>query len=196
MDGLNDISLGIVMILLSIYSITRSRLGPALNAIAFIGLVLIIVGSLSFVKSRLVPPRVGVVKFGPQAKKRLKNAVMVTFALVIAVLATWYLSAENIFQEPTWDRLPKWVTVFDVDIFFSLLTIALFSVLAYSFALPRFYLYGLLIGLGNLFSTILLVYRSITFQYPLAIAGLAILGIGVFLLIRFMRTYPIRSVEA
>ena len=157
------------MILLSLYSTTRNILGPVLNAIVFLSVVLIVVGSLSFLKSRLAPPRVGIVKFGPQTKARLKKAVIATAILVLAVLVTWYLSASNIFlQEPTWKRLPSWVTEFDVDIFFALLTIALFSSITYSFSVQRFYLYGLLFGFGMLLSTVLRVYRGIEFQYPMA----------------------------
>ncbi|MBC8504740.1 MAG: hypothetical protein ISR58_20530 [Anaerolineales bacterium] len=195
-DGLNDISLGIVMIVLSLYSFTRNLLGPVLNAVAILIVVLIAVGSLSFIKSRLVPPRVGIVKFGSQTKTRLIKAVSATAILVLAVLATWYISASDIiFQEPTWERLPRWVTDFDVDIFFTLLTIALFSSIAYSFSVLRFHLYGLLFGFGMLLSTILSVYRGIEFQYPMAFSGLVILGIGIYILFQFMKSYPRHSEE-
>ncbi len=195
-DGLNDISLGLVLILLSLYSVTRSFLGPVLNAIAFISATLIVVGAISYLKKRLVPPRVGLVKFGPQVKKRLQNALIATSVLLIATLATWVLSAKDILQEPAWERLPQWATDFDIDIAFSILIIAFFCALAYSFAMPRFYLYGLLIGLGNLSSIILLVNKGIKFEFPLAFAGLVIAGFGVLLLIRFLNNYSIPSEEA
>ncbi len=185
-DGLNDISLGMVLILLSVYSMTRSALGPVLNAIFIISATLIVVGAISFIKNRLVPQRIGLVRFGPQVKQRLRIALILIVVLVIATLATWTLSAQDVLQEPVWERLPQWVTDFDVDIVFSILIIAFFCVLAYSFRIFRFYLYGLLIGIGILISTIQSVYYGKQFDFPLAIAGLVILGIGIFLLIRFL----------
>ncbi len=194
-DGLNDISLGMVLILLSVYSVTRSALGPALNAIFIISATLIVVGAISYLKNRLVPQRIGLVRFGPQAKKRLRIALILIVVLVIATLATWALSAQDTIQEPVWERLPQWVTDFDVDIVFSILIITFFCVLAYSFHVVRFYLYGLLIGIGILLSTIQSVYQGKQFDFPLAIAGLIIVGIGIYLLIRFLNSYSTPTEE-
>ncbi len=195
-DGINDISLGIVLILMSLYSVSRALLGPKLNVVVFLGTVLIVTGVLSYIKTRIVPPRVGRVKFGTQTKKRLKNALIVTSVLVIASLATWFLSASGNINEPIWERLPQWVSDFDVDIIFTILIITFFSVAAYTLALQRFYLYGLLFGFGNLTSTILLIYQGVLFQYLLAISDLVIVGIGVYFLIRFMQSYPVPLEEA
>jgi len=195
-DGLNDISFGLVLVLLSVYSLTRNLLGPVLNAIFIIVTTMIIAGSISVFKNRLVPPQVGLVKFSPPVKKRLRNALIVTAVFVGVTLATWFLSTRDSFKAPIWARLPQWVTDFDVDIIFSLLIIAFFFVLAYSFAVPRFYSYGLLIGFGNLLSVIQLSYYGVLFQYPLALAGLVITGVGIYFLIRFLNTYPIPTQEA
>ena len=195
-DGFNDISLGVVLVLLSVFLITCSLLGPVINAIFILGTTLILVGAISYFRNRLVPLRVGLVKFGKPVKKRLRNAVIMTILSVGATLVTWFLSTRENFKEPVWTRLPQWVTDFNVDIIFSFLIIGFFFVLAYSMAMPRFYLYGLLIGIGNLVSIIQLIYFGVLFQYHLEIAGLVITGIGVYLLIRFLKMYSVPTEEA
>lgn len=190
-DGIWEIYLGLFFSLMSIYSLTRSLFGPVVNAIFFLGVILILVGLVWLVKKSFTLPRIGIVRFGTGTKKAIKTAHIITWALVIATFATMVLSAKQLLNEPTWKALPQWVSDFDVDLIFALVIIATFSLAAYTMGLPRFYLYGVLLGVGNFASTVLLVYEGALFQWPVALAGVIIIAAGINVLVKFARQHPL-----
>jgi hypothetical protein len=190
-DGIWEICLGLFFSLMSIYSLTRSILGPAVNAIFILGVFLILVGLVLLAKKNFTLPRMGVVRFGVGTKKVIRTAHIITWALVIATLATMILSAKQWLNEPTWKALPQWVSDFDVDLIFALVIIAIFSLAAYAIGLPRFYLYGVLLGVSNFISTVLTVYEEVLFQWPVALAGGIITVIGIMNLMKFARQHPL-----
>ena len=86
-DGIWEIYLGSFFIVMSFYSITRQILGPLLNAIFVLGMLLLLVGLTWIVKKRITQPRIGTVKLGTQSKKKIKAAHFITWALVLATFA-------------------------------------------------------------------------------------------------------------
>ena len=97
--------------------------------------------------------------------------------------------------EPTWKRLPQWFSDFDIDLVFTLIMIGFFCLIAYYTGVARFYLHGVLIGIGNFASTVLLVYNDIQFGWPLALAGLIVAAIGASVLMKFLQKYPLPTEE-
>jgi hypothetical protein len=195
-DGLWEVYLGLFFALMSLYPITRSILGPVWNAGLVLGVLLLLVGLVWVVKRQLIIPRTGFVKFGQMTKKAISRAHILTWGLVLMTLIVWILSANRLLNEPTWDKLPKWFTDFDVDLVFALVIVATFALIAYTVSLPRFYLHGLLLGVGNFSGTVLQVYNDVKFQWPIALAGSIIAVIGIIALIRFLQTYPQPKMEA
>lgn len=195
-DGIWEIYLGLFFILMSFYSITREILGPLLNAIFVLGMLLLLVGLAWIAKKRITQPRIGTVKLGIQSKKKIKAAHLITWALVLATFALVILSANAIIREPTWERLPQWFSDFDVDLIFALITIAIFCLIGYFTGVARFYLYGVLLGVGNFATTVLLVYHDLLFGWPIALAGLTIALMGAAVLMKFLQTHPLPSAEA
>ena len=128
-DGFWEIYLGLFFIIMSAYSLTRARLGPALNAILILGLSLLLVALVGIAKRHITAPRIGMVKFGPRTKKKIKTANIVIIGLVLATLTLFILSANSLIQEPTWQFFPQWVSDFDVDLVFALVTITFFSLI-------------------------------------------------------------------
>jgi hypothetical protein len=194
-DGLWDITLGVMFLLLGIYPVTRRLLGPALNALLFLALLAILVAGQLYARRVVSAPRIGMAKPRRSPAKTALLAIAVvlvlaTFGLVLATL----LSPQSI-PEPRWTHLPEWVGDLDVDILASLAIIGLFSLMAYLSGVLRLYLYGWLIGLGNLASTALTLYAGYAFNLPLVIAAGIILLIGLSLLIRFLKKYPIPTAE-
>jgi hypothetical protein len=195
-DGLWDIYLGLILIVMSIDPLTRSLLGPIWNLVLILALTLGLLLVVNRLRQRLVAPRIGLVKLGERTLRKLNTAHMITLTLVLATLVLWIFSARNWLQEPIWDNLPRWVSDFDVDLLFMIVTIVFFSVIAYSMRVPRYYLHGVLMGVGNFISTVMLVYHGVTFQYPMLIAGMVILLVGSFVLSRFIKTYPSSQEDA
>lgn len=194
-DGIWEIYLGLFFFLMSFYSITREILGPLLNAIFVLGMLLLLVGLAWVVKKRITQPRIGTVKLGAQSKKRIKAANIITWALVLATFALLILSANSLFREPTWEQFPQWLNDFDVDLIFAMLTVAIFCLIGYFTGVARFYLYGVLLGVGNFTTTVLKVYHDILFGWPIALAGLIIALAGAAVLLKFLQTHPQLSKE-
>jgi hypothetical protein len=195
-DGLWDIFLGLVLVTMSLYSITRGALGPALNLLLFAGIWGLMLIGLYLIRNQVIAPRVGLVRFGSEQKTRIKRLNLVTIILVLGTFAFYILVVSGMFVEPEWRALPQWVQEFDVDIIFTAIIIGLFSLAAYNLGVTRLYLYGWLMGLGSLAGTVLGLYRDYTFNYPVAIAGGIMLLIGLILLVRFLRHYPVQATEA
>ncbi len=189
-DGILDIFLGLYLILLSTYPLTRGLLGPALNAVFILAGIALLLMAGWLIKKYIVQPRAGLIKFGSKTKLRIKKAQILTWFLVLAIFATWFLGSNKLFREPTWEKLPYWVSDFDVDIFFALIIMACFSLAASAIGVRRLHLYGFLFGFGAFISTVLLIYQDLKFQLPLFFAGLIVVAVGIFVLIRFLREHP------
>ncbi|MGB2954519.1 MAG: hypothetical protein WBB64_00985, partial [Anaerolineales bacterium] len=131
--------------------------------------------------ARLTPSRIGLVNFGEKTQKRLKVAVLITFVLVLSTAVTWYLSAQGY-------MLPKGSVMgaYGFDILIGVIVLAIFSAMAYTLELTRYYLYGLLLGASFPLPTIF----PISDGLPTLLSGVVIVSIGAVLLVRFLDKYP------
>jgi hypothetical protein len=194
-DGLWDILLGLTFLALSVYPVTREILGPTINLGLFLVLLAVLVIGLTLVRRSVSVPRIGVVRV-----RRSPEKTALTVGLAVIVLATLGLVLATLLA-PGWipnlqlGGVPYWLDDLKVDIVVTLVVIGVFSAMGYLFGVGRVYLYGVLIGLGNLASTALMRYAGFTFNLPLAVASAIILGTGVVLLTRFVRRYPVIDAE-
>ena len=126
-DGFWDMLLGKILILLSIYPVTRKLLGPALNLLLFFGMLALLVAAMSYARRTLSIPRIGIVKTrrGPLTTVAWITLFVVTVTLVIATLFM-----TNAVQQPVLARAPTWVSRLSGDIFFAALIIGFFAVFA------------------------------------------------------------------
>jgi hypothetical protein len=194
-DGILEIYLGLFFTLMSIYSLTRDLFGPVINAVFILGLLLLMMGGVWIAKRRITLPRIGMVKFGKQTRRNIKISHLIIWILVIATISLWLASAKNWISEPVYKNLPQWITDFDVDLIFAVVMVAVFSQAAYVIGLSRFYLYGILLGVGNFVSAAFLVYEDVKFQWPVAIAGGTIMLVGGWVFAKFLRDYTISTEE-
>jgi hypothetical protein len=195
-DGLWDMLLGMIFMLLAIYPVTRTRLGPAWNLALFVGLVLLVVAVQPIVRRQISTPRLGYVEANrsPALKVTLAitmSLVALTFGLVILTLVSpgWL-------PDLTPSAAPVWLRSYWVEVLVLIVMIGLFSGMGYLYGVPRLFLYGWLLGGGNLASVVINRGSPSGFNLPLGIAASVILLIGLGLLIRFVRKYPVRSLEA
>jgi len=192
-DGIWEIYLGLFNLLMGAYSLTRKALGPGFNALMVVGAILLLVGLGWLVKKNLVEPRIGLVQFGGRTRRVIKRANAVTVLLVVGTLILWVLAAGGLVKGAAWSVLPAWLGDFDIDLVFALIIIGIFSWVAYTLGLPRFFLHGFLMGAGNFASTVLKVNRGILFAWPTFLAGVIIAVIGLLVLAKFIRKYPLTA---
>ena len=180
-DGTADMSLGLVMILLGTYPITRELFGVAYNILFFFAVLGLIIFAQIRIKARLTPSRIGLVNFGEKTQRRMKVAVLITFLLVCLTAATWYFSAQGY-------MLPQssFMGSYGFDILIGVIVLAIFGAMAYTLELTRYYFYGLLLGV----SFPLPVIFPISDGLPTLLSGVVIVSIGAILLVRFLAKYP------
>jgi hypothetical protein len=194
-DGLWDLLLGIMFMLLAIYPVTRQALGPTWNLILFLVALAILVGIQLSARRLISDPRLGYVK------PRLTRAKIIVLAIsAVLVLVTFVLVIITLIN-PGWlpnvslGGVPQWLSDLSVDILVMLALAGIFSLMGYLFGVFRLFIYGWLIGIGNLASTAMHLYRGSVFNLPLAIAAGIIILVGVVLFTRFLRKYPLREAE-
>jgi hypothetical protein len=181
-DGLADITLGLVFVLLGFYPLTREAFGPTGNMFFFLAALGLITFAQARIKNRISPERVGLVSFGPQVRQRKMVALLVTILLAVGMIVTWVLSARGWFP-----GTPGWLGSYGFEILVALIVLAIFWAVAYSLGLRRYYLYGILLGAGfPLQSLLTTVYEGT----PFLAAGAVIAGIGIYLLTRFLKQFP------
>ncbi|MCB9419747.1 MAG: hypothetical protein H6667_08080 [Ardenticatenaceae bacterium] len=195
-DGWWDILLGGEFTYLSFYALLRLRLGPLSNFLLFIGVLAVLITVYLVVRKIFVAPRLGRVKFGMRQNRQMRKILAATSFLVLLSTAVGISLTTGIITEPVWPNAPSWVSNYDVDMFFTVLIIGFFSVLAYVLDIARLHLYGWLLGLGNLASTILEHETGAVFHWPMFVAGMTMIVIGAVLFASFLRDYPEPVLEA
>ncbi|MFN2149631.1 MAG: hypothetical protein ACK2T2_14695 [Anaerolineales bacterium] len=188
-DGLWDLMLGLIFMALAVYPLTREWLGPEWNLVLFLVVLGVVIFVQQLVRRRVSSPRIGYVVPRRTPKMRLVLVVLVLMvaATLVLVLVTLLQPAG---QGSSFESLPVKPRSYTVEYVVVLALVALFSMMAYLFKVPRLYLYGWLIGLGNLGSVIMSHQAGWTFNLPLAIAAGIILAVGIVLLADFLRRYP------
>ena len=194
-DGFWDLLLGIIFLLLSIYPVTRERLGPEWNVALFLVLLALMVMGQLALRYFVSEPRIGYVK--PRRSEKLLIVLILTVALVLITFGLLMLtllspSAESASSLPTEASAGRGYVVEFIVLF---IMGGLFSLMGYLFGVTRLYFYGWMLGLANLVSVYMEHSAGWTFHFPSAIASGIILLIGFVLLTRFLRKYPVR-VEA
>jgi hypothetical protein len=195
-DGLWDLLLGAIFMLLAFYPITRELLGPSLNIALFLFLLaFLVVGQLG-ARHIISGPRMGYVQPLRTPKIRLLMVMLAAFVLLTfgLVLLTFFspewLSSGSELATPSLMRsyLVELIVVFVIG--------GIFTAMGYLFGVTRLYFYGWMLGFANLASVFMSHTAGWTFQVPGATAAGIILIIGFMQLLRFLRNYPVRTEEA
>lgn len=168
-DGLWDIFLGTMLLIGGIRSLTDN--------VWYTLLVLPLILVLPLGKKVITTSRLGHVKFGPARKRKLDK---LTTGLIISVLAVFALlllirSGLSFRGIPISPIMAVWIAAF-------------FGVLAHYLDFRRLYAYGLLYGLSEVIWGQFGKLIGATIQ---TISGIAILLIGIVVLMRFLRKYPL-----
>lgn len=192
-DGLWDMLLGLIFMLLALYPVSRELLGPEWNFVLFVVLLGVAVGLQLVVRRTVSMPRIGFA--APLRSPKLRLLLITTLVLVLAtfgLVALTLLSPEAGVTEGA-RAVAGAARGYGVEFAVVVVMGGLFSAMGYLFGVGRLYLYGWMIGLANLAS----VYQSHNagwiLHVPTAIAAGIILLIGTVRLVRFLRSYPVRT---
>jgi len=190
-DGLWDMYLGFLLLTMGMGPVL-----PALNTSVMWTLVILLMLSvlawLAFWagKKFITTPRMGLVKFGPQRKAKLKKtrAVLCLSALLGVIMfvlrAMWNVEWAA--------RIPIPAYVWAVQ------AIVVFGLGAYFLDVSRFYAYGVLYAIPVPVGFLLLQNTGLPgFMFlPFGVSGVVMVLIGAVLFIRFLRNYPLLPEEA
>jgi hypothetical protein len=198
-DGLWDIFLGLLLLNMGIGTIVGGMLGetemslmPMLwSMVALIGFVSVVMLAFWAGKKFITTPRIGLVKFGPQRKAKMKNLRVVLFLSVLLLVIMFFLG-----WAAMGNGLPWWVTEIPLPLYvWPAQTIIVFGLAAYFLDVTRFYAYGVLYGLpfpvGILLvkNTDLTVIGSMAITYGVPVGVMVLIGVVLF--IRFLHKYPV-----
>ena len=195
-DGLWDLLLGTIFMLLAIYPLTREALGPEWNIVLFLVSLGLLVGAQLALRHFISGPRIGHAR--PRRTPKLRLLLIFTIIMVLLTLSLVLVT----FLGPGSEAVPSSASEtstergYAVELIVVLVIGVLFTAMGYIFGVSRLYFYGWLIGLANLASVYMTHNAGWTFNIPLAVLAGGIMLVGFVLLSRFLRKYPIRAQEA
>jgi hypothetical protein len=190
-DGLWDLLLGGIFLVLAVYPVTRELIGPTWNLALFLGVLGIFVLAQLYLRRVVSGPRLGYVRPRQTQKTRILRFVVIALVLLtLSLVLVTLLSPVDAPSAPLLKRsyLVEWITVLAMG--------AIFSAMGYIFGVTRVYFYGWMLGFANLASVYLSHSAGWTLLVPLATAAMIIILIGVTLLVRFLDNYPVHTQEA
>jgi hypothetical protein len=176
-DGLAEVFLGALLLLAFLAGVSGERR-------FFVYIPMLLMGPALLLAKRLITvPRLGHVKFGQERRARKRKLLVVVAAAVIVTLVLLAVTMRG--------ALPaEWIREHHSLVSFGLggMIALVFAATAYWKDYPRLYLVGLIIGaaftLTELFDT----------PVPLLVAGAIVFLVGLVILIRFVRKFPIPAV--
>jgi len=185
-DGMADLTLGLSILLMGFFPLTRKAFGPVLNAAFFLAAIYGIVYLTTRARRWLGPSRIGIVSFGSRVKKRARIMSLFTAALVALMILVWFLSARGWFPGSSthWSAL---LGAYGVEFVVSFLVLViLVGGMAYTLGVRRYTFYGILLAACFPLQVALPIYEGTSF---LAAGGI-ITTAGAVILTRFFKQYP------
>ena len=192
-DGLWDIYLGLLLLQISLstflYALDLSPLWILLILLLFVGLVF---AAFWAAKKDLIMPRMGLVTFSEERKeKKKKISLILSLSVLFGVfvfgltLGLYWLAVND---AATGLLQYGWVIPF---ILFLVNAVVVFSLIGYYYDYSRAYLYGWFYGLAYPLNIALDEMVGIRFPLFSLLFSTIMVGIGLVLFVRFMRTHPL-----
>lgn len=192
-DGLWDIYLGLLLGTMGVGVLFASGSRSVLKGIiALFGFVCLCMLAFWAGKKYVTTPRLGLVKFSPRRKAKVRNVRVVLFLSALLGVVTLFIGLS---PGPT--SVPEWAAHMPLAAYIWVMQVlVVFSIGAYFLDVPRFYLYGVLYAMPFPAAIALDesgIVASGKVAFPLtfgASAGIMILvGLGLF--VRFLREHPL-----
>lgn len=187
-DGLIDIFLGILLLLMGSGHITMNRFGMSETGsiIAMVILQIVAVAALVAAKRVFTHPRIGQVKFGPKGRSRVTKWLFVLVGSAVVGLVAFLLATAS-----RSGGLGALNTDILLPAIYVLNMVVVFGMMAWISEVPRFLLVGVLYALPLPLNIAFRELAGIRIGYTsFAIPGGLICLMGIIVLIRFLRRYP------
>jgi hypothetical protein len=197
-DGLLDIYLGFLLLGMGIGPVLPDL--ESVTSVVWTVIILLVLNVLAWLafwagKKFITTPRMGLVRFSPQRKAKLKKVWAVLFLSVLLGVAMFILrlgAREN--------GLPGWAAGIPIPAYvWAVQAIVVFGLGAYFLDVSRFYVYGVLYAVPFPAGVVLLQNADLPdlmFFLPFGVSAGVMVLIGTVLFIRFLRDYPIPAEEA
>lgn len=179
-DGLTDLFLGCVTLMFVLGPFLS--LGDFWSSFVFVPFWALAYLFIRWLRTNVVKPRLGEVRFGPFRKARLSKFSRVALAICTVAFVLGIFSAAKL----DW---PGWVHMSQ----FSLLVLIGFSVAAYFLDFTRLYVYGVLLALALPFGEFLYTQFGVPHHgYPVSfgIPAAIMFGVGLAKFLRVLRCSP------
>jgi MFS family permease len=181
-DGMWDLFLGCFALMFAVAPLLSTRLGDFWSSAVFLPFWGLVALAIWLIRKHVIAPRVGVVRFGPARKRKLRR---LSLAMVVVNLLALVLGIVFAFRSTVPGQA--------VPIVFGLILLAGFSIAAYLLDFRRLYVYGLLLCLSPLIGEWLYrQYHVPHHGFPLTFgftAGIMIVT-GLVILARLLRDNP------
>ena len=182
-DGLWDLFLGCVVLMMAVAPLLSISLGDFWSSVVFLPFFGLVALAIWLTRKHVIAPRVGVVKFGPARKRKLRrfNLVMLVVNVIALVLGIVFALRSTV--------PGQWVAVV-----LGLIWLLGFSAAAYLLDFGRLYVYGLLACLSALVGEWLYTYHNVPHHgWPVTFgitAGIMVLT-GLVIFVRLLRDNPL-----
>jgi hypothetical protein len=190
-DGLLDMYLGFLLLTMGMGPVLPSLDASIMWTLGIL-LMLNVLAWLAFWagKKFITTPRMGLVKFGPQRKAKLKKTRAVLFLSALLGMITFVLRAMWNVEWAARIPIPAYV--------WAAQAVVVFGLGAYFLDVSRFYAYGMLYAMPLPVGIVLLQNTGLPglMFLPFGVSGVVMVLIGAVLFIRFLRDYPLLPEEA
>jgi hypothetical protein len=182
-DGLWDVFLGCFVLMFAVAPLLSASLGDFWSSAVFLPFWGLVALAMWWIRRQVITPRVGVVKFGPARKRKLRRLGLVLLVVNVVALVLGIVFA-----------LRSTVPGQGVSMAFGLIMLVGFSVAAYLLDFGRLYVYGLLVFLAPLVGEWLYRQYGVPHHgFPLTFgiaAGIMVLT-GLVIFYRLLRDNPL-----
>lgn len=182
-DGIFDMTLGLALIVFGI-AYKLNEVWPETKIVLFmLGLYAIIATPLFLIQVLVTKPRLGVVKYSTQRKRKQMAMIVAAASLLIANIVAFILITTGVFQFSG--------DVYLMAVIFGLVPFLAFIIMAYLLDFKRLYLIGALFSIG-IFLLNLFAIQNLDLIGTVTIIGLGIgiMAIGAVYLVLFLKKYP------
>lgn len=182
-DGIFDMSLGLVLIAFGIASLLYNKLSDPWDGLFGFLLYLVIAVPLFLVQAFITKPRLGVVKYSTERKK--KNMIIISIGVIILLsnVIVLILFFVDVIQF-SWNS-------YLMAILFGLIPLIIFTLMAYFMEFKRLYIIGTLFSIAFTLKEILTLQGfNLIGNIVFISLGVIIVTIGIACLIQFFKKYP------
>lgn len=182
--GLWDVMIAAVVSMLAIAPLLSDRLGDFWSSAVFVPVWAVLYLVLRALKKRVVEPRVGVVRFGPERKARLSRLTWIMLVANVVAFVGGLVAAYR--AGPTWTP----------PVLMGVMILVMFSTAAYFLDIPRFFLYGLLLVVAGAAGEVLWRQGLVSHHGFPVVFGVSAVVIAVTGLLRFAKHLPPQGVDS